>query len=100
MTEAQKELKLPEHTLITEFPTRWESKEKMIARVLEQAKAVSHVLCSLWRGVCEYPLYQASSPPSATSVLAEHAKDTDVRQELNSYLLTPFTDGEDDPLAW
>ncbi len=44
MTEAQRELKLPEHTLITECPTRWGSKEKMIARVLEQAKAISHVL--------------------------------------------------------
>ncbi len=44
MTEAQRELKLPEHTLITECPTRWGSKEKMIARVLEQAKAISHLL--------------------------------------------------------
>lgn len=44
LTEAQKELKLPEHSLITECPTRWGSKEKMIARVLEQMKAISQVL--------------------------------------------------------
>lgn len=42
MTEAQRELKLPEHTLITEFPTRWGSKEKMVARVLERQ---SHIPC-------------------------------------------------------
>ncbi|XP_041747027.2 E3 SUMO-protein ligase ZBED1-like [Coregonus clupeaformis] len=44
LTEAQRELKLPEHNLITECPTRWGSKEMMIARVLEQAKAISQVL--------------------------------------------------------
>ncbi|KAK0151882.1 Zinc finger BED domain-containing protein 4 [Merluccius polli] len=44
MTEAQRELKLPEHSLITECPTRWGSKEMMIARVLEQLKAISQVL--------------------------------------------------------
>ncbi|XP_076832817.1 E3 SUMO-protein ligase ZBED1-like [Brachyhypopomus gauderio] len=44
MTEAQRELKLPEHSLITECPTRGGSKEMMIARVLEQLKAISQVL--------------------------------------------------------
>ncbi|XP_059422959.1 E3 SUMO-protein ligase ZBED1-like [Carassius carassius] len=44
LMEAQRELKLPEHNLITECPTRWGSKEMMIARVLEQAKAISQVL--------------------------------------------------------
>ncbi|KAJ8342807.1 hypothetical protein SKAU_G00327350 [Synaphobranchus kaupii] len=44
MTEAQRELNLPEHALITECPTRWGSKEMMIARVLEQTKAISQVL--------------------------------------------------------
>lgn len=43
ITEAQRELKLPEHALITECPTRWGSKIK-ISRVLEQAKAISQVL--------------------------------------------------------
>lgn len=49
MTEAQKEHKLPEHTLITECPTRWGSKEMMIARVLEQAKARS--LIPTWQDI-------------------------------------------------
>ncbi|KAK7944766.1 hypothetical protein WMY93_000494 [Mugilogobius chulae] len=44
MAEAQRELQLPEHTLITECPTRWGSKERMIERVLEQAKAIVQVL--------------------------------------------------------
>nr|XP_055046939.1 zinc finger BED domain-containing protein 4-like [Misgurnus anguillicaudatus] len=44
LTAAQKELNLPEHSLITECPTRWGTKEKMIARVLEQCKALNHVL--------------------------------------------------------
>ncbi|XP_051535847.1 zinc finger BED domain-containing protein 4-like [Myxocyprinus asiaticus] len=44
LSEAQKELKLPEHKLKTEFPTRWRSKQAMIARVLEQQSAISCVL--------------------------------------------------------
>ncbi|KAF0039325.1 hypothetical protein F2P81_007560 [Scophthalmus maximus] len=44
LTEAQRELQIPEHNLITECPTRWGSKEMMIARVLEQAKAISQIL--------------------------------------------------------
>ncbi|CAM4535279.1 unnamed protein product [Leuciscus chuanchicus] len=44
LTSAQKELNLPEHSLITECPTRWGTKGKMIARVLEQCKALNHVL--------------------------------------------------------
>ncbi|XP_035848419.1 zinc finger BED domain-containing protein 1-like [Sander lucioperca] len=212
LTEAQKELKLPEHSLITECLTRWGSKEKMIARVLEQAKAISQVLSGdrharslipTWQDteVLEsihkalHPLSEFTDALSgeeyvsisylkpvlhllATSVLAEDAEDTDlfktqyisadnlpaikarlktemlesarrthqekrsrtetvqnppsaqpsggkakkslgslfktsvtssalplpledvVEAELNSYLLTPVIDGEDDPLAW
>uniref|UniRef100_A0A8C9YIK6 BED-type domain-containing protein n=1 Tax=Sander lucioperca TaxID=283035 RepID=A0A8C9YIK6_SANLU len=206
LTEAQKELKLPEHSLITECPTRWGSEEKMIARVLEQAKAISQVLSGdrharflipTWQDteVLEsihkalHPLSEFTDALSgeeyvsisylkpvlhllATSVLAEDAEDTDltrsiktkvlaylndkysdlntqelldvasfmdprfktqyitncktnakkclgslfktsvtssalplpledaVEAELNSYLLTPVIDGEDDPLAW
>lgn len=44
LIEAQRELKLPEHSLITECQTRWGSKEMMIGRVLEQIKAISQVL--------------------------------------------------------
>lgn len=44
LSEAQKHLNLPEHSLITECPTRWGSRQKMIARVLEQSQALSQVL--------------------------------------------------------
>ncbi|XP_058248423.1 E3 SUMO-protein ligase ZBED1-like isoform X2 [Hemibagrus wyckioides] len=43
---AQKELKLPEHSLKTECPTRWGSRQAMIERVIEQEKAIAHVLSS------------------------------------------------------
>ncbi|XP_057694544.1 E3 SUMO-protein ligase ZBED1-like [Corythoichthys intestinalis] len=43
---AQKELKLPEHGLKVECPTRWGSKQAMIERVLEQQKAILKVLSS------------------------------------------------------
>ncbi|KAL4008423.1 hypothetical protein ACER0C_002275 [Sarotherodon galilaeus] len=154
LTEAQKELKLPEHSLITECPTRWGSKEKMIARVLEQMKAISQVLTGdrharslipTWQDaeVLEsihkalHPLSEftdalsgeeyekrprtetAQNSPSAqasggkakktlgslfktraaSSALPLPLEDV-VEAELNSYLLTPVIDGEDDPLAW
>lgn len=44
LAEAQKQLNLPQHNLIVECQTPWGSKEKMIHRVLEQAKAISKVL--------------------------------------------------------
>ena len=36
LAEAQRELKLLKHTLKTECPTRWGSRQAMISRVLEQ----------------------------------------------------------------
>ncbi|CAM4308168.1 unnamed protein product [Leuciscus chuanchicus] len=47
----QKELKLPEHSLKTECTTRWGSRQATIERVIEQQKAIAHVLSSdkkLW----------------------------------------------------
>lgn len=44
LAAAQKELDLPKHQLITESPTRWGSRHAMVARVLEQEKAISKVL--------------------------------------------------------
>ncbi|XP_062312171.1 E3 SUMO-protein ligase ZBED1-like [Osmerus eperlanus] len=41
---AQNELSLPLHKLITESPTRWGSRLKMMERVLEQEKAITQVL--------------------------------------------------------
>lgn len=44
LKKAQKEHNLPEHSLITECPTRWGSRQRMIQRVLEQQRAISDVL--------------------------------------------------------
>uniref|UniRef100_A0AAR2J935 BED-type domain-containing protein n=1 Tax=Pygocentrus nattereri TaxID=42514 RepID=A0AAR2J935_PYGNA len=44
LADAQEQLKLPEHKLITESPTRWGSRQCMIERFLEQEKAIRHVL--------------------------------------------------------
>ncbi|KAJ4942487.1 hypothetical protein JOQ06_012353 [Pogonophryne albipinna] len=46
MSEVQAELGLPTHQLITESPTRWGSRQRMIERFLEQEKAVVRVLGS------------------------------------------------------
>lgn len=44
LAAAQEEFHLPQHKLVTESPTRWGSRQKMIERVLEQHKAISQVL--------------------------------------------------------
>ncbi|KAL7842215.1 hypothetical protein SRHO_G00239040 [Serrasalmus rhombeus] len=44
LADAQEQLKLPEHKLITESPTRWGSRQRMTERFLEQEKAIRHVL--------------------------------------------------------
>lgn len=44
LSQAQLDMKLPQHKLITESPTRWGSKLAMIERVLDQKKAISQVL--------------------------------------------------------
>ncbi|XDV47123.1 hypothetical protein PO909_016829, partial [Leuciscus waleckii] len=44
LATAQEELKLPKHKLVTESPTRWGSRQKMVARMIEQHKAISQLL--------------------------------------------------------
>ncbi|XP_038162536.1 E3 SUMO-protein ligase ZBED1-like [Cyprinodon tularosa] len=44
LAKAQAALGLPPHQLITETPTRWGSRQQMVARFLEQEKALSQVL--------------------------------------------------------
>ena len=44
LAKAQATLGLPHHQLITETPTRWGSRQQMVARFLEQEKALSQVL--------------------------------------------------------
>ena len=78
LKQAQHELNLPEHSLITESPTRWGSRQKMIGRVLEQSKALSQVL----------------SKDKKTRHLVPTWQDTDVLESINNALgpLQEFTD--------
>ncbi|XP_055051262.1 E3 SUMO-protein ligase ZBED1-like [Misgurnus anguillicaudatus] len=46
LSKAQERLNLPKHQLVTESLTRWGSRQKMVARVLEQQKAITEVLSS------------------------------------------------------
>ncbi|XP_066544980.1 E3 SUMO-protein ligase ZBED1 [Amia ocellicauda] len=126
ITEAQRELKLPEHTLITECPTGWGTKEKMIASVLEQAKAISHVLSGdryarslipTWQDIevlesCQKALHSLLEFTDAlsgeeyvsisylkpvvhllaTSVLAEDAEDTDLTSSIKTKVLAYLND--------
>ncbi|KAJ8354691.1 hypothetical protein SKAU_G00222580 [Synaphobranchus kaupii] len=41
---AQTELGLPQHSLITDCVTGWGSKQEMVARIIEQQRAIQHVL--------------------------------------------------------
>jgi len=84
LTEAQEELKLPKHALITECPTRWGSRQQMIERVLEQQKALSQILVA----------------DRKTRHLVPQWQDTDVLESMSKALkpLQEFTDalsGED-----
>ncbi|KAJ4945987.1 hypothetical protein JOQ06_023665 [Pogonophryne albipinna] len=78
LSEAQRELHLPEHSLITECPTRWGSRQKMIGRVLEQRKALSQVL----------------SEDRKTRHLVPSWQDIEVLESINNALrpLQEFTD--------
>ncbi|XP_066533969.1 E3 SUMO-protein ligase ZBED1 [Hoplias malabaricus] len=78
LTAAQKDFNLPEHSLITECSTRWGTKEKMIERVLEQIKALNHVL----------------SADRKTRHLLLTWQDTDVLESIHKALhpLQEFTD--------
>lgn len=78
LSKAQKRLNLPTHQLITESPTRWGSRQKMVARVLEQQKAISEVL----------------SADKSTRHLIPTWQDIDVLESMNAALapLLEFTD--------
>lgn len=58
MSEVQAELGLPTHQLITESPTRWGSRQRMIERFLEQEKALVRVLGSDKRSRHLVPTWQ------------------------------------------
>lgn len=78
LAEAQNELKLPEHKLKMECPTRRGSRQAMVQRVLEQLPAISHVLSS----------------DRKTRHLVPTWQDVEVLEALNKTLspLTDFTD--------
>ena len=40
LAKAQTELKLPQHSLIADCPTRWGSSHKMVSRILEQETVI------------------------------------------------------------
>lgn len=44
LTKAQINLGIPQHSLISDCQTRWDSMQKMVERVLEQEKAIRVVL--------------------------------------------------------
>ncbi len=78
LAEAQEELQLPQHALITSCPTRWGSMQQMIDRVLEQQRALSRVL----------------SADRKTRHLVPQWQDTDVLESVSKALgpLQEFTD--------
>lgn len=78
LKKAQESLKLPEHSLKTECPTRWGSRQAMVARVLEQQKAIAQVLSTDRKSRHLIPSWQ----------------DIDVLESINKSLgpLVEFTD--------
>lgn len=58
MAEVKAELGLPTHQLVTESPTRWGSRQKMIERFLKQKKAIVRVLGSDKRSCHLVPTWQ------------------------------------------
>ncbi|RXN10918.1 zinc finger BED domain-containing 1-like protein [Labeo rohita] len=112
LKEAQRELHLPEHAMVTNFSTPWGSTQKMIARVLVQQNALSKVLSADRKVRHLLPSWQdleilesvnkALSPlrtsriiscvkPTLhllnTSVLAEEEEDTNLTKSLKSKIL-------------
>ncbi|XP_033498677.1 E3 SUMO-protein ligase ZBED1-like isoform X2 [Epinephelus lanceolatus] len=78
LREAQRELNLPQHAMVTDCQTRWGSTQKMIARVLEQQHALTKVL----------------STDRKTRQRLPSLQDLDVLESLNKALspLQDFTD--------
>jgi len=84
LSEAQLQLDLPNHSLVSDSDSWWGSKEKMVARVLEQEKAIQQVI----------------GTDHKTSHLTPTQQDMDVLQSVHSAIkdLAEFTDmlsGED-----
>ena len=75
LTEAQITKGLPQHTLVTDCPTRWGSQHKMISRILEQDAAIRMVLSEDRKTTHLIPTWQDSmvleSVNAALSPVAE-----------------------------
>ena len=78
LNEAQRELKLPQHSLVTDCQTRWGSMQRMVSRILEQQKAIHKVLYDDRKHCHLVPTWQ----------------DVDVLESLDAVLgtLSDFTD--------
>lgn len=106
----QTSLNLPQHTLVTNCPTRWGSNQKMVERILEQEDAIRQVL-SKDRNSCHLvPTWQdkeiLSSVNSALSALKDftdilsaekHVKVSVIKPILN-HLRTDILAVKDDDL--
>ncbi|XP_073730753.1 E3 SUMO-protein ligase ZBED1 [Misgurnus anguillicaudatus] len=117
LTEAQRELKLPEHNLITECPTRWGSKEMVLSvdryarsliptwqdiDVLESIHKALHPLLEFTDALSgeEYVSISYLKPVLrlfATSVLAEDAEDTDLTKSIKTKVLAYLNNKYGDP---
>ncbi|XP_053170155.1 zinc finger BED domain-containing protein 4-like [Scomber japonicus] len=78
LRRAQQKHNLPEHALVTECPTRWGSKQKMMGRILEQQRALSDVLSADRKTRHLDPSWQDLE----TSVLAGKEGDTDLTKDI------------------
>ena len=78
LTEAQITKQLPQHTLVTDCPTRWGSQHKMISRILEQDAAIRMVLSEDRKTTHLIPTWQDSMVlESMNAALSPVAKFTD-----------------------
>ncbi|XP_039544447.1 E3 SUMO-protein ligase ZBED1-like isoform X2 [Pimephales promelas] len=97
LADAQEQLKLPQHKLITESPTRWGSRQRMIERFLEQEKAIRHVLTADKKHRHLVPTWQDVEVLEAVSkVLAVKSDDTEltkkIKQTILEYLNTKYSE--------
>ncbi|KAI2645647.1 E3 SUMO-protein ligase ZBED1 [Labeo rohita] len=114
LKKAQKEHNLPEHSLITECPTRWGSRQRMIHRVLEQQWAISDVLSADRNSRHLVPSWQDPDVLESinqlrvsyvkpvlhlmnTSILAANEEDSDLTKSIKMKILEYINTKYDNP---
>lgn len=79
LAAAEEELKLSQHIMVTELPTRWGSRQKMVLRKLEQEKAIAQVfsadkktrhLFPKWQDIDLESLHKTLNPRDFTDALS------------------------------